>query len=79
MKGHIIKTDSQFIIDFDGSVGQFHNDPLQIHSDRLNGGDSINLLPLELNIKLLIAALTLRRKDVVASGGKLEEISIESL
>lgn len=79
MTSHIIQKDSQFVSDLSGSVGYFHNNLIHFYCDLLNGGDPIYLLPLELNIEIIIAFLILGRKDVVAGGWKLEEISIESL
>lgn len=71
--------DSRFIVDVYWRVGKFHHNPVQLHQDSLDGDFPVYLLPLDMDVETLIGGLTLRREEVVAGGGQVEEISIKSL
>lgn len=68
----IRKTDSPFGINCDGTLGQLHNQPVQFQRG-LDHRDPACLLPLDRNVKVLVASLTLTHERIGAIGGQVEE------
>lgn len=64
------KPDSPFVTHTDGTLGQLHVQPLQLQRG-LDDRDPACLLPLDRNVKVLVASLTLTNKRVGAIGGQM--------
>lgn len=63
----------------DGGAGKLHHRAIHLQSDFADQGLTIDELPPQLYIKVLIAAGALRRQDVVTSRRELEEVSVKGL
>lgn len=60
----------------DEALGKFHHCAFQLHGDFADPGFTIDDLPPQLNIEVLVAAGALWRQDVVTRRLELEEVSI---